>query len=309
MWRNVRRGRRGGHSFGALTSALSLQVVEGSVEGVELPSKVDIIVSEPIGFLLVHERMLESFVAARNKFLKPGGLMMPTTADILIAPFTDDALFKEQAGKATFWKTKNFYGIDLSSLYGKASSEYMSQAIVGYFGSDMLISSDRATHAIDFQTVTVEELQVFEVPLSFLITRTAILHGLGCWFDAHFLGQGAHVTLTTSPDSAGTHWYQCRLLFAEPIAVNASQTVSGTAHFVASEKTSYVVTMELSIDGTPIRTTSRVHLQDQHYSYLSSGSGSSSASAAWGEPDASSYSRGEPYSPATDQTPMPPAVP
>jgi histone-arginine methyltransferase CARM1 len=44
-----------------------------------VPEKVDIIISEPIGFLLVHERMLESYVVARDRFLKPNGLMMPTT--------------------------------------------------------------------------------------------------------------------------------------------------------------------------------------------------------------------------------------
>ena len=37
------------------------------------------------------------------------------------------------------------------------------------------------------------------------------MHGLGCWFDVDFLGSQAHVTLTTSPESAGTHWYQVRI--------------------------------------------------------------------------------------------------
>ncbi|KAJ2070744.1 putative histone-arginine methyltransferase 1.4, partial [Coemansia sp. S100] len=35
----------------------------------ESTPKVDVIISEPIGVLLVHERMLESFVYARDKFL------------------------------------------------------------------------------------------------------------------------------------------------------------------------------------------------------------------------------------------------
>lgn len=42
------------------------------------------IVSEPIGFLLVHERMLESYVVARDRFLKPNGMMMPTTGSIVL---------------------------------------------------------------------------------------------------------------------------------------------------------------------------------------------------------------------------------
>lgn len=38
---------------------------------VQIPP-VDTIVSEPIGVLLVHERMLESYLYARDNFLKPG---------------------------------------------------------------------------------------------------------------------------------------------------------------------------------------------------------------------------------------------
>ena len=52
----------------------------------------------------------------------------------------------------------------------------MGQAVVGYFGKDVLISSDTASHVVDFQTVTLPQLQVFEVPLAFRITRTALLH-------------------------------------------------------------------------------------------------------------------------------------
>ncbi len=56
-----------------------ITIIKGRIEEIELPEKVDVIISEPIGFLLVHERMLESYVVARDRFLKPGGLMMPTT--------------------------------------------------------------------------------------------------------------------------------------------------------------------------------------------------------------------------------------
>ena len=44
----------------------TIEVVESSVEDSNIPGKVDIIVSEPLGFLLVHERMLESYIHARD---------------------------------------------------------------------------------------------------------------------------------------------------------------------------------------------------------------------------------------------------
>lgn len=107
-----------------------IEIVESSVEASSLPvDKVDIIVSEPIGFLLVHERMLESFVQARDMYLKPGGLMMPSEGIIEFAPFTDEALWQEQAAKAHFWTQNAFYGMDLSCLKDEAEDEYFGQAV------------------------------------------------------------------------------------------------------------------------------------------------------------------------------------
>lgn len=108
-----------------------IEVIKGKIEEIVLPEQVDIIISEPIGFLLVHERMLESYVAARDRFLKPGGLMMPTTGSIVLCPFTDDALYKEHCARAAFWETSNFFGVDLSPVAAQAYQEYFSQAIVG----------------------------------------------------------------------------------------------------------------------------------------------------------------------------------
>ena len=39
--------------------------------------KVDVLVSEPMGTLLVNERMLETYLYARDRFLRPGGRMFP----------------------------------------------------------------------------------------------------------------------------------------------------------------------------------------------------------------------------------------
>lgn len=59
-----------------------------AAEGAE-PVKADIIISEPMGFMLIHERMLESYIIARQRFLRPGGVMFPTTGTIFTCPFTD----------------------------------------------------------------------------------------------------------------------------------------------------------------------------------------------------------------------------
>ncbi|KAI5412851.1 putative histone-arginine methyltransferase 1.3, variant 3 [Lathyrus oleraceus] len=81
------------------TLAQRITVIKGRVEDVELPEKADILISEPMGTLLVNERMLESYVIARDRFLTPTGKMFPGVGRIHMAPFTDEYLFIEIANK------------------------------------------------------------------------------------------------------------------------------------------------------------------------------------------------------------------
>jgi len=45
----------------------TIEVIKGAIEDVELPEKVDVIVSEWMGFYLLHESMLGSVLNARDK--------------------------------------------------------------------------------------------------------------------------------------------------------------------------------------------------------------------------------------------------
>jgi protein arginine N-methyltransferase 1 len=52
----------------------SITVLKGKMEEVELPvDKVDIIISEWMGYFLLYESMLETVLWARDRYLAPGG--------------------------------------------------------------------------------------------------------------------------------------------------------------------------------------------------------------------------------------------
>uniref|UniRef100_A0A8C5RT39 Histone-arginine methyltransferase CARM1 n=1 Tax=Laticauda laticaudata TaxID=8630 RepID=A0A8C5RT39_LATLA len=104
-------------------------VIPGKVEEISLPEQVDIIISEPMGYMLFNERMLESYLHAK-KYLKPSGNMFPTIGDVHLAPFTDEQLYMEQFTKANFWYQPSFHGVDLSALRGAAVDEYFRQPVV-----------------------------------------------------------------------------------------------------------------------------------------------------------------------------------
>jgi hypothetical protein len=48
-------------------------------------AQVDVIVSEWMGYALLFESMLDTVLFARDKFLKPGGALLPDTATIFMA--------------------------------------------------------------------------------------------------------------------------------------------------------------------------------------------------------------------------------
>lgn len=99
-----------------------VQVLHGKVEALldALPEKADILISEPMGTLLVNERMLETYILARKHFLNPGGLMFPSLGRIFVAAFSDPVLYTELQSMASFWLNSSFYGVNLTCLHGEA---------------------------------------------------------------------------------------------------------------------------------------------------------------------------------------------
>ena len=54
-----------------------VQVIHGDITDVELPEHVDVIVSEWLGGFGIDEGMLVPVIAARDRWLRPGGVMIP----------------------------------------------------------------------------------------------------------------------------------------------------------------------------------------------------------------------------------------
>ena len=102
-----------------------IDVIKGKIEEIDLPEKVDLIISEPMGFMLLHERMLEVFSLAREKWGKPDCKMFPTTGTIYIAPFCDRDLYQERKDGASFWDQTGEY-----SKRRRACIAYMESTVV-----------------------------------------------------------------------------------------------------------------------------------------------------------------------------------
>eukprot|EP00850_Spirogloea_muscicola_P016734 SM000138S00041 [mRNA] locus=s138:87622:91910:- [translate_table: standard] len=243
-----------------------ITILHGKVEEVELPEKVDILISEPMGTLLVNERMLESYIIARDRFLKPGGKMFPSVGRIYMAPFSDEYLFVELANKALFWQQQSYYGVDLTPLHAAASSGYFAQPVVDAFDPRILIAPP-IVHVINFLEAKEEDLYEIDIPLSFTAATAARVHGLACWFDVLFDGSSLPRWLSTAPGSPTTHWYQLRCVLPQPLYVLAGQIVTGRMLMTAHRSQSYAIHLTLSAlqGGVLQSSSSKLDLKEPYY--------------------------------------------
>jgi len=73
--------------------------------------KVDIIISEWMGYFLLYEAMLDSVYYARVNYLKEDGLLFPDKAQLYINTIEDSEYKEEKFG---FWD--NVYGVKMSCI-------------------------------------------------------------------------------------------------------------------------------------------------------------------------------------------------
>jgi protein arginine N-methyltransferase 1 len=179
-----------------------ITVIKGKVEEVELPvEKVDVIISEWMGYFLLYESMLDTIIFARDKWLVPNGLIMPDRFHINIVGFQDINYFK--AGKESFWS--DVYGIDMSCL---GRLVYVEPLVEGLDPQQIVTTASRI-FSIDLRKCRKEDSE-FANLYSLEVTKDkAKIDGICAWFEAEFAGGLAkEVTFSTGPMSTSTHWKQ-----------------------------------------------------------------------------------------------------
>ncbi|XP_056157858.1 protein arginine N-methyltransferase 6 [Lampris incognitus] len=210
-----------------------IAIVRGAVESADLPEMVDVIVSEWMGYALLHESMLSSVLYARDRWLKPEGLILPCKAELFITPVNDLAV----EDRLNFWRTvKEQYGVDMSCMAEFAQKCIMNSdiAVTSVTVEDVLSHPCRFAE-LDLYTVTAEELKSVRGAFRCQCFGSAAVNALCVWFNVTFPCQEKPLVLSTSPFKPETHWKQAVLYLDQPVDVMQDTEVVGEVHMYPSE--------------------------------------------------------------------------
>lgn len=241
--------------------------IEDIPESQILRESIDVIVSEPLGTYLFNERMLETYIIARDRFLKKDGIMFPQSAQLCIIPFEDKEIYEEQVGKVNFWTTTDFHGFDLSCMHETAVDEKLSQAILDTYDAKKNLSAQPMRKHYDFEKCSIEDLKIVDLDFSHEIERTGICHGYCLYFEAYFASEqeGHYIILKTGPEEPQTHWYQTRLLLREPIGVTKTMNLGGVLKMRANNEQSFDAELELQVPWLSTTTKNHYDMKDLEY--------------------------------------------
>ncbi|XP_054824602.1 probable protein arginine N-methyltransferase 6 isoform X1 [Prosopis cineraria] len=226
-------------------------VLHGRVEDVEIDEEVDVIISEWMGYMLLYESMLGSVITARDRWLKPGGLILPSDAKLYMAPVTHADRYSESID---FWR--NVYGIDMSAMLPLAKQCAFEEPSVETITGENVLTWPHLVIQVDCYSVTIHELESVSTRYKFKSMMRAPLHGFAFWFDVEFNGpatsSNSHFTnfsvdnhpmngsqrkkrtnpsealvLSTAPEDPPTHWQQTLIYFYDPIELEQDQLIEG----------------------------------------------------------------------------------
>ncbi|KAI4618308.1 uncharacterized protein J4E87_007976 [Alternaria ethzedia] len=193
--------------------------------------KVDIIISEWMGYGLLFEGMLDSVLRARDMYLKPDGIMVPSHCNIRLAPISDADWIADSTSEK-FWK--DIYGFDFSPMI---PGGLLNTHEIGVFDvPEKALCGTATSHLLEMKTVSVQDLS-FKVPLRMTLDRDITsLQAIAIWFDTIFIHPGSSqdvktldnvdwgkngipgLGFSTGPNNTPTHWHQAVLLLDQEVA-------------------------------------------------------------------------------------------
>lgn len=199
----------------------NIETKQTRIEQLSLPEKVDVIISVFTGNFLLTEDLLSSLFMARDKFLAPGGKLIPDRAQMYVVPVSVPDYYHKHIDKWSGKQASNTspeaeeINLSLVRRYAANSIYYDSPE---KFNATFLASSGKLLD-LDFMTANKAECHS---KITVIIENDSICHGWLGWFNIS-LGED---WLSTSPEADKTHWRQAFLPLDPPVELHAGDQVT-----------------------------------------------------------------------------------
>lgn len=195
------------NGFGNVIEVHQTKIEDFRLNG-ENQRQIDIIVSEWMGFYLLHEGMLDSVLMARDKFLKEDGSMFPENATIYVSPCRLPSFFET-------WDT--YDGVNMEAFAAALRAQKSLKPEIMIVPPSDLLHNGSVVAWYDLNTVTTADLNEVEFSEVIVAQKDGRYQGVCLWFDVSFPenDDGEVVTLSTAPTSEPTHWKQTVILLPD----------------------------------------------------------------------------------------------
>jgi len=161
-----------------------ITIVRDHSRFVHLPERADLVVCDQIGGFGIDAGILDVAREAREKFLKPGGAVVPRQIDLFLAPVE----YSRGRARRRFWRGRPA-GLDFD-----AAAELAENSLhrVRFDAGDLLAQPARGAE-IDLTSAASLPLRA---SIETRVSREGVLDGLAGWFDARLSDTA---TMTNSP--------------------------------------------------------------------------------------------------------------
>jgi SAM-dependent methyltransferase len=195
-----------------------VQVIHGEIMDIELPERVDVIVSEWLGGFGIDEGMLVPVIAARDRWLKPGGAMIPRSVTAWVGLVHDRYL-----GEALGFLQDNPYGLRFDGLVEMTVNEIIYSGSFRHFTEGDRRSKPGRLWTTDADVIPLEQAAAPHEAETLLQVRDhGTANALALWFSAE-LAAGA--TLSVGPGDPPTHWGMTTAPLRSPLELTPDNVV------------------------------------------------------------------------------------
>jgi len=188
-----------------------IEFIQSDSRKLQLPERVNVIVSDIRGSLPLFGSAIASLEDARQRLLAPGGRLIPQRDTLKAAVIEASDFYSKLISP---W-TKAVPGLDLSpSLPLLLNGSYSS-----HFSTDQLLTEPQTWGVLDY---LVGAKSSATANLDFCVTRGGTAHGICLWFEAQLL-EG--ITYSSGPASSKTIYGQVFLPCLEAVPVQHGQRI------------------------------------------------------------------------------------